>query len=127
MKPTMDREWFERRVRLEEDLDVAAGLPVPETLQPSAGRLSDELDAYSVNSQKGVGTSGSPKVLLSYSHDSLEHENRVLSLADRLRAAGIDANIDQYESHPPEGWPLWMDRQIREADYVLLVCTEAYA
>jgi len=27
---------------------------------------------------------------------------------------------------PPEGWPQWMDRQIEEADYVLVVCTATY-
>ena len=38
-----------------------------------------------------------PKVFISYSHDSQEHKDRVLSLADRLRSDGIDCNIDQYE------------------------------
>jgi tetratricopeptide (TPR) repeat protein len=52
--------------------------------------------------------------------------DRVLALADRLRQAGIDAILDQYETAPPEGWPKWMDRQIEEADFVLIVCTETY-
>jgi hypothetical protein len=34
--------------------------------------------------------------------------------------------IDQYDPHPPEPWPRWMDRQIEEADFVLVVCTETY-
>jgi tetratricopeptide (TPR) repeat protein len=67
-----------------------------------------------------------PKTFLSYSHDSPEHADRVLALADRLRADGVDASIDQYETSPPEGWPLWMDKQIDESDFVLLVCTETY-
>jgi hypothetical protein len=36
MKPTVERDWFERRVRLEEGLDVAAGLPQPEVVSDSA-------------------------------------------------------------------------------------------
>ena len=69
----------------------------------------------------------SPKrVLISYSHESEEHRTRIRRLADQLRADGIDAMIDQYDPHPPEGWPLWMERQINGADFVLLVCTETY-
>ena len=68
-----------------------------------------------------------PKLFISYSHDSPEHEDRVRALADRLRADGIDAHIDQYSPAPPEGWPMWMDEQIRTADFVLLVCTETYS
>jgi serine phosphatase RsbU (regulator of sigma subunit) len=68
----------------------------------------------------------SPKVFLSYSHDSQEHKDRVLALCDRLRGDGIDAWIDQYETAPPEGWPRWCTRRVEEADYVLVVCTETY-
>jgi hypothetical protein len=67
-----------------------------------------------------------PKVFISYSHDSLEHSDRVRELSDRLRADGIDSILDQYELSPPEGWPLWTDKQIRDAEFVLMVCTETY-
>ncbi len=66
------------------------------------------------------------RVFISYSHDSPEHENRVLELSDRLREDGIDANIDQYQTNPPEGWQLWMEKEIRDLQFVLLVCTETY-
>lgn len=67
-----------------------------------------------------------PKVFISYSHDSKEHKDRVLALSDRLRADGIDCIIDQYETSPPEGWARWCDRQIEEADFVIVVCTGIY-
>jgi tetratricopeptide (TPR) repeat protein len=67
-----------------------------------------------------------PKVFISYSHDSAEHADRVLALSDRLRADGIDCILDQYEVSPPEGFPRWMDRQIRAADFVLMICTATY-
>jgi hypothetical protein len=44
-----------------------------------------------------------PRAFISYSQDSPEHKDRVLDLADRLRAHGIDARLDQYEVSPPEG------------------------
>src|SRR5512134_3999185 len=71
-------------------------------------------------------TGTAPKVVISYSHDNARHQERVLGLADRLRADGIDAEIDQYNDSPPEGWPRWCERQIEAADAVLMVCTETY-
>src|SRR5919112_251698 len=68
----------------------------------------------------------SPTVFISYTHDSPEHMDRVLDLANRLRAEGVDCHLDQYETSPPEGWPRWTNRQLEAADYVLVVCTETY-
>jgi TIR domain len=73
---------------------------------------------------EGKMASEPPKVLISYSHDSPEHAQHVLELANRLRADGIDCTIDQYVLVPPEGWPRWMDKQVRDSDFVVMVCTE---
>ena len=67
-----------------------------------------------------------PKVFISYSHDSREHLDRVLKLSDKLRNEGIDCILDQYEDSPPEGWPKWMDRNVKNSDFILVVCTETY-
>jgi tetratricopeptide (TPR) repeat protein len=67
-----------------------------------------------------------PKVLISYSHDNAAHEQRVLALANRLRSNGVDAILDQYEQFPPDGWIPWMKRQMREAKFILVICTETY-
>ncbi len=67
-----------------------------------------------------------PRVFISYTHDSREHKNRVRGLSDRLRREGVDCHIDQYEQSPPEGWPLWMVNQVVDADFVLVICTETY-
>jgi hypothetical protein len=66
------------------------------------------------------------EVFVSYSWDSDEHIQTVREFADRLRSEGIDAIIDQYEESPPDGWPRWMDKKIRDSRLVLLVCTEEY-
>jgi hypothetical protein len=68
-----------------------------------------------------------PRVFLSYSHDSADHAARVLDLANTLRRDGIDAILDQdFHRGPDEGWPLRMDRNIRDAHFVLMVCTATY-
>ncbi|MDC0669742.1 SEFIR domain-containing protein [Nannocystis radixulma] len=69
---------------------------------------------------------GSPRVLISYSHDSEHHRESVLQFAQQLRAWGIDAALDRFNPVPTEGWPRWMMAQVREADFVVLVCTRNY-
>ena len=68
------------------------------------------------------------KVFISYSHDSEQHSQRVLSLANQLRQHGVDAELDQYETRPPQGWPRWCEEQLRpeNSEHVLVVCTETY-
>jgi tetratricopeptide (TPR) repeat protein len=67
------------------------------------------------------------KVFISYSHDSEEHSDRVLTLADQLRDDGVDCWIDQYEGGTiPGGWPLETENKIEEAHFVLVVCTKEY-
>ena len=68
------------------------------------------------------------RVFISYSHDSDAHKDRVFVLACELRARGIAAQIDldMHPGGPHEGWPLWCERQVREADRVLVVCTATY-
>lgn len=66
------------------------------------------------------------KVFISYTHESTEHSQRVLQLSDKLREWGIDSWIDQYEQAPTEGWLNWMQKQIRKARFVLVICTMEY-
>lgn len=68
----------------------------------------------------------SQEVFISYTQESVEHSERVLQLSNRLRSEGVDCVLDQYETSPPEGWPRWMDRKIRDAKYVLVICTASY-
>ncbi|MFZ4768310.1 MAG: toll/interleukin-1 receptor domain-containing protein, partial [Roseimicrobium sp.] len=67
-------------------------------------------------------------VFISYSHDTPAHSQRVLELANTLRAQGIDIELDQYEVRPPQGWPQWCEEQLRpeKAAFVLMICTEIY-
>jgi hypothetical protein len=65
--------------------------------------------------------SWAPRVFISYSRDSVRHKQRVLDLAKRLVADGIDTYLDRptLQGHSVE-------RNFVEADYVLMVCTERY-
>ncbi|MGG5462887.1 toll/interleukin-1 receptor domain-containing protein [Clostridium sp. B9] len=67
-----------------------------------------------------------PKVFISYAHDTESFSDRILNFSNKLRENNIDANIDQYEESPPEGWARWMDNQIEDSDFVIIVCTKLY-
>jgi hypothetical protein len=67
-----------------------------------------------------------PRLFISDSHDSREHEDRVLALANRLREDGIDTVIDQYDLATPDGSTIWAEREIRKADFIAPVCTGTY-
>ncbi len=70
--------------------------------------------------------SESTEIFISYTQESVEHSEQVLLLSNRLRAEGVDCVLDQYEVSPPEGWPRWMDKKIRDAKYVISICTQPY-
>lgn len=71
-------------------------------------------------------SSKNPRVLISYTHDSPEHKQRVLKLSNKLLAEGVECHIDVYESSPAKGWPRWMMDQIEHSDFVLVACTKTY-
>lgn len=72
-------------------------------------------------------TSAASKVFISYAHESEELANTVLELSNELRSVGVDCEIDQYEEAPPEGWPKWMVRQVQDAKYVLVMCSQLFS
>jgi len=67
-----------------------------------------------------------PKVFISYAHDSESFADEILGFSDKLRENYIDANIDQYEESPTQGWPRWMEEEITNSDFVLIICTEKF-
>lgn len=67
-----------------------------------------------------------PKVFISYSWEDVEHKEWALNLVDRLIADGIDAHIDQYELNYGDRLPQFMEQEITNADYVLIICTPNY-
>ncbi len=67
-----------------------------------------------------------PKVFISYSWDNDYHKKWVRSFAERLRKDGIDVMLDQWDAVPGDQLTAFMDKAIRENNFVLIVCTPAY-
>lgn len=68
----------------------------------------------------------SPSALVSYSWDSEEHKEWVRELAERLRQDGVEVTLDQWHAVPGDQLTEFMEREVRENDYVLIVCTPRY-
>ncbi|HEY2155054.1 MAG TPA: CHAT domain-containing protein [Isosphaeraceae bacterium] len=68
------------------------------------------------------------KIFISYAHDSnaRSHAEKVRLLADRLKSLDLDVVIDQDNPDPDQGWLDWMEKQVKEAERILIVFTELY-
>lgn len=75
----------------------------------------------------GTPRNGSPRVFISYTHESPDHKRWVGAIGTALRANGIDATLDQWDLPLDGDATLFMEKGIREADRVLLICTPTYA
>jgi hypothetical protein len=67
-----------------------------------------------------------PKVFISYSWDDEEHRQWVQGSATRLRADGVDVELDRWRVGLGGLLPEFMERAVRGNDYILVVCTPHY-
>lgn len=67
-----------------------------------------------------------PRAFISYTWESDEHIAWVRQLAERLTGDGVLVTLDRWEVHPGDQLSQFMERAVRENDYVLVVCTPAY-
>ena len=67
-----------------------------------------------------------PRVFVSYSHDSAEHKRWVLDFATTLRNRGIDAVLDQWDLTPGDDLPHFMETELEQCDFVIMICSETY-
>ena len=68
-----------------------------------------------------------PRVFLSYSHEESEHGQWVMDLGKLLRENGVDAYLDKWDLIPGQDTTYFMESEIRDSDFVILVCTPLYA
>ena len=66
------------------------------------------------------------KVFISYSHDTEEHNQWVLKLASALRQSSVQIILDQYDLLPGQDQNEFTETGLREANRVLVVCTDRY-
>jgi hypothetical protein len=67
-----------------------------------------------------------PRVLISYAHESPQHQADVLRLYKLLRENGVDAQLDLVAAEEPRDWAQWTTDEIRRADHVLMIISPSY-
>ena len=67
-----------------------------------------------------------PKTFISYSWDDDAHKEWVKQLAIRLRVDGVDVTLDRWHAAPGDQIPAFMERAVRENDFVIAVCTSRF-
>ena len=67
-----------------------------------------------------------PSTFISYTWESEHLKTWVKELATKLRNNGIDAKLDQWEVVPGDQMPHFMEKSVRDNDYVLIICTQKY-
>lgn len=70
--------------------------------------------------------SRTPKAFISYAWESDEHRAWVRDLASRLRADGVDVRLDRWHLAHGDQLPSFMEREVRDNDFVLVICTPHY-
>ena len=67
-----------------------------------------------------------PKVFISYSHDSDDYKDWVVSFANRLILEGIDVTLDQYDLVLGDKNPKYMEDSIANSDFVIMLVSKNY-
>ncbi|MFF1614743.1 SEFIR domain-containing protein [Amycolatopsis sp. NPDC058278] len=68
-----------------------------------------------------------PRVFVSYSHDSEEHKAQVRRFATVLHSRiGLEVVLDQWHDNVRIDWSLWATRNLKAADFVIVVASPLY-
>lgn len=66
-----------------------------------------------------------PKVFISYAWED-DVKPWVITFAKQLRKDGVEAVLDQWSAHYGDQLPEFMEKAVRESDFVILICTPKY-
>src|SRR5450759_1729700 len=67
-----------------------------------------------------------PKAFISYAWESEEHKSWIRKLAERLVLNGVETRLDQWHIAPGQSLTQFMEKEVQECDYILVICTKTY-
>jgi len=68
-----------------------------------------------------------PSCFISYSWDTEEHTRWVIRLATSLQESGVVTFLDKWDTQPGADLTEYMEKRVRESNFVVLVCTPLFA
>jgi hypothetical protein len=138
----LERMAAERKVAVQSKASPHCPHAAPQRLDVAPVNSMTQEGEMDLTIDKGIefpGTRGSTlkthaadriiNVFISYAHSSPEHTQTISCLAKTLREKGLTVAMDtdvKTPQGPEEGWPKWMKRQIKEADWVLMFFDNLY-
>jgi hypothetical protein len=94
---------------------------------PLEGWFGEEVVSTKLqNTEEIITRTENPTVFISYSHDSKDHKQWIIKLAEQIIKDGIDVILDAWDLKYGDDVGRFMQRSVKDADYVLAICTEAY-
>ncbi len=67
-----------------------------------------------------------PSAFISYSWDDDAHKEWVKQFATRLTSNGVNVTLDRWDAVPGDQLPAFMERAVRENDFVITICTPTF-
>lgn len=97
--------------------------PIGYQVPPSQNHPRIEKSNYMQHSDSGYT---GKKVFILHFAQAVD-DNPVLKLGVTLRRMKVDVTLDFFEyDNPPDSWPLWYERKIKDSDVVLCIITENF-
>lgn len=66
------------------------------------------------------------KAFISYAWEGATFKDGVVALAARLRGDGVDVTLDHWHLVPGDQLTNFMEKSVRENDFVIVLCTPKY-
>jgi len=67
-----------------------------------------------------------PRCFVSYGHEDEHHSQWIEEFATQLRRDGVDVTLDLWHAEPGDQLPHFMEKAVRDNDFVIPVCTPSY-
>ncbi len=102
---------------------------VGEAVHATASKQADcraSTPVIAENNETYQGSSMTPTVFFSYSHDGDDHSNWVLQLATRLRSNGVNAILDRWNLDLGQDVAAFIENGFTKSHRILCVCSENY-
>ncbi|MEV6829460.1 SEFIR domain-containing protein [Amycolatopsis sp. NPDC051102] len=98
---------------------------VPRTFRLDLAARAADVAASPATPPRAAGPGDPPRVFLSYAHEDSAHIAKVVALAEFLVSCGLDVHMDRWDLEIARDWYVWALRQLKAADYVLVIASPA--